>query len=120
MRHLDDGKLQEDDLIWHLLSKHDIIICTETHGTGCRPASEHNIPGYCSFSADRPGVRGRGDGGVAVFVHNRLADAVEVLARSAEPRGCESVWLRLRSDWVDAGGRSLLVGAYYCAPETSS
>lgn len=120
VRHLDEGKLQEDDLIWDLLSRHDIIICVETHGTRDRPTEGYQLQGYQAIAADRPEVRGRGDGGVAVFVHSRLAGAVEVLARSAEPRGCESVWIRLRSDWVGAGGRSLLVGAYYCAPETSS
>jgi hypothetical protein len=29
-------------------------------------------------------------------------------------------WLRLRSDWMDAGGRSLLIGACYITPESSS
>ena len=120
VRHLEDGKLQEDELIWYLLSKHDIIICVETHGTDQCPSGSVRLPGYKSFCIDRPGRGGKGNGGVAVFVQNRISDAIEPVLCVADPRGCEAVWLRLRSDWVNAGGRSLLIGACYFAPEDSS
>ena len=63
VRHLEDGKLQEDELIWYLLSKHDIIICVETHGTDQCPSGSVRLPGYKSFCIDRPGRGGKGNGG---------------------------------------------------------
>ena len=49
VRHLEEGKLQEDELIWHLLSMHDIIICVETHGTEAHPTAGQQLPGYKRF-----------------------------------------------------------------------
>ncbi|GLC66284.1 hypothetical protein PLESTF_000407400 [Pleodorina starrii] len=50
----------------------------------------------------------------------RIADGLEQMLCTTVPQGCESVWLWLQPDWVDAADRSLLVGACYFWWEAST
>ena len=103
------------------LRAHDLIVFAETLAPACSALARRKLQlsGYHHFAASWKSVAGgRRSGGVSVFVRDSLRDRVQELARTDEPGGCESLWLRVHH--ALPGGRSLLVGACYCAPLTSS
>ncbi|GIL50659.1 hypothetical protein Vafri_6786 [Volvox africanus] len=80
--------------------------------TGVKAIKDHIPNGSRLFCADGLATRG----GVAVWVHQRIARSVDFLGVSRIPRGMESVWLRIKADILALGGHTLLIGAIYTAP----
>ena len=107
-----------DATVWGLIAVHDLIICTETHGSLRRPTCDNPLPGYTLLHLDRDQRSGRG--GVAIYIATPLAPGFEVVQKSILPRGCEILWIRLKPEWANAGGNSMLIGACYFSPATSN
>ena len=102
------------------LLNHDIVIFTETLAP---PSCEHakrklSMAGYVHLASTRRARSGgRRSGGVSVFLRDSVAARTREVARTNEPIGCESLWIRIED--ALPGGAAILLGACYVSPQTS-
>ena len=99
-----------------MLQNHDIVALTETHLRGDAILREIVPQGSQFWTLDGAGRKG----GVALWVSAKIADKVEYLGSSELPKGSQSIWVRVKGSALALGGKGVVIGACYAAPEGST